>query len=99
MKVYTDDPPLTIRSGIRTFWGRELEAHLAELAQNRNTLRDQLSGQVEEILIAPRIVRLKEVKSDSDVKQLWQLSEDQKNHPLTIKASLLRRRIVYRPKH
>lgn len=41
--------PLFIRSGVRMFCGRELEAHLLDPAQYANTLLDQQHGQVEKI--------------------------------------------------
>lgn len=59
-EVFTDDLPVTIRSGVCMFWGLELKAHLTELVQYADTLLDQQHGRVEETRVAPRTFRVNE---------------------------------------
>lgn len=46
--------PISICSGVRMFWERELDAHMTELAQYAGALRDQLHEQIDELQTTPR---------------------------------------------
>lgn len=74
-EMFIDGLPLTIRSGVRMFCGRELEAHLVVSVQYADDLHNQQCGHLGQFRIALR--RFCE-KSGRVVEGLWKLSRDQK---------------------
>lgn len=59
-EVFIDGLPVTIRSGLRMFWGHELEAYLTKLTQYADKPRVQQESQLEELRVVSRRIRVNE---------------------------------------